>query len=55
MIDRTSELGGNDQHGELRVGYKPSGQSGVSSFSYLIQKFALLRYYLTIMIFPFSV
>lgn len=30
MIDKTSELGGEDEHGEIRFGYKPSGQRGVS-------------------------
>lgn len=29
VIDRTSEIWGIDEHGELRIGYRPSGQPGV--------------------------
>lgn len=32
MVDRTSEIWGSDEHGELRSGYRPSGQPGVCIF-----------------------
>ena len=30
MINRTPDIWGLDEGGEIRAGYKPSGQSGVS-------------------------
>lgn len=29
VIDKTSKLLGSDEHGEIRAGYKPSGQPGL--------------------------
>ncbi|KAI5123150.1 hypothetical protein M0805_000853 [Coniferiporia weirii] len=42
VINRTSELLGNDKDGEIRVGYKPSGQPGLW---FAIGDFALSRFY----------
>lgn len=33
VIDRTRDVWGCDEHGEIRAGYKPSGQPGVRTLS----------------------
>ncbi|EJC98982.1 dimethylaniline monooxygenase [Fomitiporia mediterranea MF3/22] len=42
VIDKTSELLGSDEHGEIRAGYKPSGQSGLW---FAGSDFAVSRFY----------